>query len=147
MNELDLTYISNNFYILLVSLNRHIFNPHELTKKLNLPISNIKVLFYLIHRGPTSVSVIAKDLCVSKPNMTPIIDKLVDDGLVIREYNPEDRRVIILNSTQKATELFKSLEVHIKSSVLEKISSLDKADLNEFSNSLDSLLRITKKIL
>ena len=37
----------------------------------------------------------AKDLSISKPNMTPIIDKLVKEGYVDRYYDDNDRRVIL----------------------------------------------------
>ena len=56
MTTLYLNEISDNLYLLLLSLNRHIFNPTVLTKKFNVPHSHIKVLFYLIHHGPISIS-------------------------------------------------------------------------------------------
>ena len=32
-------------------------------------------------------------LSIPQPNMTPVIDKLVEEGLVTRDYDPTDRRV------------------------------------------------------
>lgn len=145
MDNLDLNNISNNLYMLLLSLNRQIFNPHELSKKFNIPHSHIKVLFYLLHHGPKPISSLAKELCVSKPNMTPVIDKLVYDGLVTRDYDPNDRRVIIISITQKAIDLIKSSEMYIKKLLNDKLSHLNDDDLVAFSNSLDSLLTIIKK--
>ena len=145
MNTSNLNDISENLYMLLLSLNRHIFNQHNLTKKFNVPHSHIKVLFFLIHHGPTSISKMAKDLCISKPNMTPVIDKLVEDGLVTRDYDPKDRRVILIKSTDKALDFLKEGKEYLKENIREKISTLNNDDINILSNSLDDLISIIKK--
>ena len=141
----NLNDLSENLYILLLSLNRHIFNPHTLTKKFNVPHSHIKVLFYLIHHGPTSISKMAKELCISKPNMTPVIDKLVEEGLVTRDYDPTDRRVILIQTTPKALEFLKETQDYVKEIIKEKLSSLNDEDINTLSTSLESLLSVIKK--
>ena len=145
MTTLYLNEISDNLYLLLLSLNRHIFNPTVLTKKFNVPHSHIKVLFYLIHHGPISISKMAKELCISKPNMTPVIDKLVEDGLVTRDYNPTDRRVILIQATPKAIEVLKEGKEYIKEVIKEKLSPLSDEDISNLSSSLDSLLAVIKK--
>lgn len=145
MTTLYLNEISDNLYLLLLSLNRHIFNPHTLTKKFNVPHSHIKVLFYLIHNGPISISKMAKELCISKPNMTPVIDKLVEEGLVTRDYDPTDRRVILIQTTPKALEFLRSGQEYIKEVIKEKLAPLNEEDISTLSSSLDTLLTIIKK--
>ena len=145
MTTLYLNEISDNLYLLLLSLNRHIFNPTVLTKKFNVPHSHIKVLFYLIHNGPIPISKMAKELCISKPNMTPVIDKLVEEGLVLRDYDPTDRRVILIQTTPKALEFLKETQDYVKEIIKEKLSSLNDEDINTLSTSLESLLSVIKK--
>lgn len=145
MTTLYLNEISDNLYLLLLSLNRNIFNPNVLAKKFNVPHSHIKVLLYLINHGPHSISKMAKDLCISKPNMTPVIDKLVEDGLVTRDYDPTDRRVILIQTTPKALEFLKETQEYVKELIKEKLSSLSDEDLNTLSTSLDTCLSIIKK--
>lgn len=145
MDTSNLNDISENLYMLLLSLNKHIFNPHTLTKKFNVPHSHIKVLFFLIHHGPTSISKMAKELCISKPNMTPVIDKLVEDGFVTRDYDPNDRRVILIQSTDKALDFLKEGKEYIKENIREKISTLNNDDINILSSSIDDLISIIKK--
>lgn len=145
MDTSNLNDISENLYMLLLSLNKHIFNPHALTKKFNVPHSHIKVLFFLIHHGPTSISKMAKELCISKPNMTPVIDKLVEDGFVTRDYDPNDRRVILIQSTDKALDFLKEGKEYIKENIREKVSTLNNDDINILSSSIDDLISIIKK--
>ena len=153
MNSID--HIPNNLYILLLSLNRRVFNPNDALKSLNLPSSHAKVLFYLIHNGANPISKVAKDLSISKPNMTPIIDKLVNDGYVERYCDDNDRRVILIQTTPKALEflntksacnLFKSLEAQVKNNIYNKIKVLDEAELNLLSESIDNILNLIPKI-
>lgn len=145
MTTLNLNDISNNLYLLLFSLNKHIFNPSILTKKFNIPHSHIKVLFYLIHNGSIPISKMANELCISKPNMTPVIDKLVEEGLVVRDYDTTDRRVILIKTTPKALETLKEVQEYIKEVIKEKLSPLNEDDIITLSTSLDSLLTIIKK--
>ena len=87
----------------------------------------------------------AKELCISNPNMTPVIDKLVEDGLVTRDYNPTDRRVILIQATPKAIEVLKEGKEYIKEVIKEKLSPLSDEDISNLSSSLDSLLAVIKK--
>ncbi len=68
--------------------------------------------------------------------MTPIIDKLVNDGYVERYCDDNDRRVILIKHTKSACNLFKSLEAQVKNNIYNKIKVLDEAELNLLSESL-----------
>lgn len=146
MSNLDLDKISNNFYMLLLSLNKQIFNPSILMKRFNIPHSHIKVLFYVIHNGPTSISGMAKELCISKPNMTPVLDKLVEDGLITRDYDPNDRRVIRIEATEKANEFLKQAKENTKLIIQEKITTLNDEDLSLLAISTENLLSLIEKL-
>lgn len=146
MSNLDLDKISNNFYMLLLSLNKQIFNPSILMKRFNIPHSHIKVLFYVIHNGPTSISGMAKELCISKPNMTPVLDKLVEDGLITRDYDPTDRRVIRIEATEKANEFLKQAKENTKLIIQEKITTLNDEDLSLLAISTENLLSLIEKL-
>ena len=87
----------------------------------------------------------ANELCVSKPNMTPIIDKLVEDGFVTRDYNPSDRRVVLIQSTPKALKLFKESKEYAKEIIKDKISTLQPDDIDILLHSLNNILNIIKK--
>ena len=87
----------------------------------------------------------AKELCISKPNMTPVIDKLVEDGFVIRDYDPTDRRVILIQSTDKALDFLKEGKEYIKEDICDKVSTLNNNDIVILSTSLDNLMSIINK--
>lgn len=111
-----------------------------------LPPSHIKVILYLEREKSVPISQVAKKLGISKSNMTPIIDKLMELDLVNRYSDKKDRRVLRVELTPKALDLFKYLESMAKEIIQSKISKLPDDDLDALSNSLHILSSILKKI-
>jgi DNA-binding MarR family transcriptional regulator len=96
--------------------------------------------------GTSSISEVAKNLEISKPNMTPIIDKLIAQGLINRYNDPNDRRVLRIELTDKAYELIKKREEILKNNLAEKISSLTVEDLEALSKHIIGITNIISKI-
>ena len=85
MNTIEnLMGATEELYTLLLCLNRKVFSHDDIIKRLSIPPSHAKVIFHLHCGGEASVSEIAKNLSISKSNMTPIIDKLIQENLVER---------------------------------------------------------------
>ncbi|ACA53638.1 MarR family winged helix-turn-helix transcriptional regulator [Clostridium botulinum] len=146
MNSTQLNEISQDLYDLLLNLQKKLFNPDELKKKFSLPSSHIKVIVYLKHNGNCPISKIAKDLLISKPNMTPIIDKLISENMVTRYTDPKDRRVIRVELTEEGVLFIKDQEKLIKALLAEKISDLSSEDLQYLSNHIIKIKNIILKI-
>ncbi|WP_300350872.1 MarR family transcriptional regulator [Clostridium sp.] len=142
----NLNLASDELYSLLLSLNRKVFNHDDIIKRLSIPSSHAKVIFYLIYSKNASVSKIAKDLSISKSNMTPIIDKLIKEGFVERFPDPNDRRVIRIGITQKGYEFSTKQREFAKKNLREKISSLSSEDLVQIEELTKKLNEILLKI-
>jgi len=61
----------------------------------DLTVAQLRVLLVLHSAGPSRMSAIASVLDIALPTATGIVDKLVNKGLVIRETDPQDRRLVI----------------------------------------------------
>lgn len=146
MSTSNLKNISNDLFNLLIYLHSKLFNPSELAKNSCMPPSHIKVMFQLCHKGASSVSGIAKRLSISKPNMTPIIDKLLSDGYVHRYNNPDDRRIIMVELTNKGEDFLKEQAQHMKNKLTDIISPLSDEDLDKFNESVQNMLTILSKL-
>ena len=59
-----------------------------------MPLSHVQVLVMLDHRGSLSITEISQSFGIAKPNITPLVDRLIEEGLVMRERNSADRRVV-----------------------------------------------------
>ena len=130
--------IFNNFQ-LIAGLGR--FEP-EAWLELHLTIVQLKSLSFIDSQGSTHFKSLADALGVTPPSVTGIIDRLVGQGLVSREENPENRRMQILKTTTKGKELLANL-IEIRrgkmTSIFEQLSPQDLSDLARISNSLAKL--------
>lgn len=142
----DLNIISESLYQLLITINRQVLNPHEMMKTFPVPPSHARVLFYLHHSGVSSISEIATNLGISKPNMTPIIDNLLKRDLVVRYTDTSDRRILRIKLTDKAYELFAQKKELIKEMLINKISNLSDEDLTELDDSIVKTAKIISKL-
>jgi DNA-binding MarR family transcriptional regulator len=61
--------------------------------------TQLHVLFVLISDGPTTMGHLAEVLDVSLPNVTGIVDRMVENGLVERSRDTDDRRVVSVSFT------------------------------------------------
>jgi DNA-binding MarR family transcriptional regulator len=131
LSKEDINSISSDLLGLIFLLTAKIFNPGHMSKGMPIPHSHMKVLFHLVMSGPSAVSKIANELIISKPNMTPIIDNLIAEGYVNRYDDPTDRRVIMIEATEKSHAFLKEHENRLKNFLAEKISALSDNDLEK----------------
>ncbi|OOM82434.1 transcriptional regulator SlyA [Clostridium puniceum] len=118
----------------------------ECCSDLSIPPSHIRVIFYLIHYNSSPISQIADNLGISKPNMTPIIDNLINYGLVKRYNDPNDRRILRIELTKKAYDLLDAFRVVVCNSFKEKISTLSDDDIIILDDSISNLITILRKL-
>ena len=85
-----------------VAANRHLAD-HGLT------ISQFGVLEAVYHVGPLSQRQLAQKILRSSGNLTMVIDNLERDGLVTRERDPQDRRVMRVTLTAQGEVLISEL--------------------------------------
>ena len=77
--------------------------------RLDLTMPQLKVVLLLFTGGPARMSVIASDLGVTLATATGVVDRLVQRGLVAREGNPEDRRVVLCRLSKQGQNLIGGL--------------------------------------
>ncbi|TCO68872.1 MarR family winged helix-turn-helix transcriptional regulator [Marinisporobacter balticus] len=146
MNTVELNKLSEDLYNLFFYLHKKIIDPNEIAKNFSIPPSHVKAIIYLRHNGTSSISEIAKNLTISRPNMTPIIDKLIAENMVKRCDDPNDRRIIKIELTDKAHEFIKEQKEKIKIDLEKKISSLNSEDLEALSEHVVGITDIILKI-
>jgi len=102
--------------------------------ELHLTTGQLKSLMYINAEGSTNSKNLASALHVTPPNVTGIVDRLVEQGLVSREENPQNRRMQILTATAKGEDLLGELivcrEIHL-SKLLARVSREDLASLSQ----------------
>lgn len=77
--------------------------------KLDLTIPQLKSLFYVSGHGKVNPSGLASGIRVTPANVTGIVDRLVEQGLLIRSADADDRRISWLTVTEKGKTLINDL--------------------------------------
>jgi DNA-binding MarR family transcriptional regulator len=63
------------------------------SKERGLSMSQIGALFRVFHRGASAVSDISEDLGITPAAASQMMERLVQQGLILRTEDPSDRRV------------------------------------------------------
>jgi DNA-binding MarR family transcriptional regulator len=109
--------------------------------KLTLTIPQLKSLFYISRHGRVNLSGLASGIRVTPANVTGIVDRLVEQGLLRRIPDPDDRRIIWLRLTEKGEALVANLREGRASEMHRILDGLSTDDLSLLARSLDMLAR------
>lgn len=103
---------------------------NELYKgKITLP--QFLILEFLHRKDESKMTALAHFVGVTTAAITGIVNRLVRDGFVVRENQPEDRRIIKIKLTSKGAELVKKVNAHRRQMIIRifgRISGRDRQD-------------------
>ena len=99
-----------------------------------------------LHEDDMTASDLARMSIVPKPQMTHLIDQLVDLGIVERHPDSVDRRVINISMTEHGRTLHEDMKQKVREAVKRELSGITPQELAEMSEALETLRRISAKI-
>jgi DNA-binding MarR family transcriptional regulator len=146
LNNQTIEDISENVIGILPVILKKLISFIDEGANLELSHYHFAILGMISKVGPLSISEIGRSLLISKPQMTAMIDKIVDYGLVSRTQTPEDRRVIIISLTAEGRKVLNRAIANLRSNVARKMAKLSESDLQAFSEALKTIKDIGNKI-
>jgi DNA-binding MarR family transcriptional regulator len=114
-------------------LMRSVFNQH-IGDPLNLRTVEFTVLMLLLTNDDVTATQISRTLAMSAPNLTQLLDRLVERGLVARERSPHDRRAQHIRLTRAGRALAKKaheISLEMERQALQHLSDAERAMLLE----------------
>jgi len=138
--------ITENLLYLLPLLHRKLLKIEFEQINPNLSRLHFVILRILSHHGPLPISEIGRRLFIPKPQMTALLDRLIEFGLVARLPDTEDRRVINVNLTEAGKKTIGECDKLIRDSLRDKLSSLSQGDLEELARCTARLREIGAKL-
>jgi DNA-binding MarR family transcriptional regulator len=121
-------------YDLLRALEDELFSRHELTAQQY----NALRLLRAAHPERVPTLELAGQLVSRAPDITRLVDRLHDRGLVVRERSPDDRRAVHLGITDAGVELLNRLAAEVRACHLRQLGHLAGDDLLELTRLLKS---------
>ena len=109
--------------------------------KLGLTQPQFYVLATIGFAGGMPFNEIGAKMMVTVSNLTGIVDRLSEKGLVVRQRDTHDRRVVHVLLTDKGIELYDSSIPSFEKSLSEFFSPLNKTEQKELAVLLRKLMR------
>lgn len=107
---------------------------------LNLTISQLKVVLLLFITGHLRMSDIASELGVSLATATGVVDRLVERNLLVRNGDPDDRRVVLCQLSNDGENLIRDLWHLSQKRAGDLMTALDTPQLLLISEALQTLM-------
>ncbi len=138
--------IIENIFAIHPIIHRNLINVIDESISQGFSHDHFAILGMLSRLDALPVSEIGRRISISKPQMTVMIDKLADSGLVMRKSDSADRRIIHISITESGRELLKRAREHIIANLKKKLSDLSDADIELMSRSLADIKMVGLKI-
>ena len=106
---------------------------------LSLTRAQLRILVLLHQDGPSAVGQLAGQLGVTLPSITATVDRLVQQGLVSRQDDPNDRRRVINQLTPNGTTLIERLQEGRRARLVAAMEQLTTEELNSLGHVLERL--------
>ena len=116
-----------------------VFLPKEWLS-LDLTTGQFRTLLLLFTNGPTRMSDISSALGVSMATATGVIDRMVERGIVVRESDPNDRRIVLCRVSPEGEKLVSGLWHSWSKRGEEMLRALDRPKLLAVRAMLEALL-------
>jgi DNA-binding MarR family transcriptional regulator len=108
----------------------------------HLPAPQLSALSVIVYGGPITLGALASAEQVRPPTMTRLIAAMEDGGLIARETDKEDRRVVRIRATAKGKRILEEGRDRRIAVIGEALSTLPDADVQAIAAALDAIEKV-----
>ncbi|HAX25185.1 MAG TPA: MarR family transcriptional regulator [Thermomicrobiales bacterium] len=108
-------------------------------------LGQVKALGYLYRAGPAALSDLARELGISLPTASELVDRLLEDGLADRAVNPADRRKVLIDLTPLARDLGRQFHDMRHAQIRAALGSLPEEHRSSFVPVLNALVEALQR--
>lgn len=104
----------------------------------------LSALAAVVRAGPLSLSALAAAEQVRAPTMSRIVEELVQEGLVIRETPPADRRSVRISATDAGKSLLERAGKQRVGALTKRLDTLAESEKRALFRAVELLERLTR---
>ena len=112
---------------------------------LDVTMPQLKIMFLLFVDGPKRMSDLAADLGVSLATATGLADRLVERNIVVRESQPDDRRVVLCRLSGPGHKAISGIWESARGRIRDILRTLDTGNLQALNGALEAMLASAKR--
>ena len=108
----------------------------------HLPAPQLSALSVVVYGGPITLGALAAAEQVRPPTMTRLIASMEAAGLVERETDEADRRVVRIRATPKGRRILEEGRDRRIAVIAESLATLSSAEVHAISDALDAIEKV-----
>ena len=141
-NEGLIDRVARNLFLELPIFRKRLLHMDVIQREFNIPLSHVQVMAMLFDNGSMNVSEISRKLGIAKPNITPLIDRLIAEGYVERRRDEKDRRMVNVSICPSGVAELETIRKKMRDQVGDWAVGLSAADLRALNESLKTIHRV-----
>lgn len=130
-------------YHIIPSINHKFF--HELPK-LDIPRQQLRLLHTISMHDGEPMKFFSEKMYISKPNLTKLVDQMIDQDMVVRGRSEKDRRIITLSITEQGKAELKKHWDMMKEKTSEIFEVFEDGERDEILDHFKAIKQLMEKI-
>lgn len=143
MSNLD--KVVDDFMVLLGYMRTYYLRPAEHLTRMRIGHIHMHALSLIAKRGSCTMRELATELMVSKQQLTQLVDRMVEAGQVVRKSDENDRRLVLIELSDKGRTMFKEMGAGLRKNFREKLDKIPDSELEELEAMLPRIHIILQK--
>lgn len=119
----------------------------EVTTEVGITGERFMVMFELNLQPNSSLKQLATSLVVSSSSLSVMVNSMVEQGIVSRLQDPQDRRRVVLRLSDEGERQLALVENHLIDRFQEYLNCLSKDDRADLDTAVETLLHVVNRIL
>lgn len=129
----------------LRKINRAIgLRSRQLVKTVGLTVPQILVVKEVVENGESAIGHVAEEVSLSQATVTTIVDRLEQQGLLVRRRDEMDRRKVMIAATERARSIVASNPAILQEEFTEAFSKLEDWQQTQILSSLQHVATMMK---
>lgn len=141
-NEGLIDSVAQNLFLALPIFRKRLLHMDVIQREFNVPLSHVQVMAMLNDNGSMNVSEISRRLGIAKPNITPLIDRLIEEHYVERKRDENDRRMVNVNICPLGVNRLLEIRAKMRDLVGGWATALSASELRELNESLRTINQV-----
>lgn len=113
---------------------------------MDLTYNQYKMLLTIYDKGSCPLNLLAKELQIAMSSASEMVDRLVNLGFVYRTVDEENRRQVVIYTTEQGEELIRELRRGIVDNYRKLLERLPERDRERLVQSFEALAEILGKL-
>jgi DNA-binding MarR family transcriptional regulator len=142
----SLDNVAGSLLLLIAYIKDNFFRTFEQKTRTRLSHAQHQAVSILCRKGSLSMSELAHEMMISKQQLTPLVCKLLEQGLLVRRADENDRRIVRLEISDQGRKTIMRLINEGRQDLMKRLSVLPASEMDELERMLIRILEILKNV-